>query len=197
MGNSRSLNFAPLVAMLLDGKREGRRFTGTILDIGMGNGFLGAVVRNWLEWPPTNRTIRLVGVEPFGQYRNGLWDLYDEVHVASAQDVLDGPMDADLAVMFDAIEHMERPDGERVLDLALSRFPRLAVACPDGFMPQGEDPWGDGETAFETHLSGWTAEDFLSRGMRVLRLSDPGGTGLFAFKWAEIGDLPHSIIEVR
>jgi hypothetical protein len=78
------------------------------------------------------------------------------------------PGSFDGVVALDVIEHFEKPDGWRLLE-AMERIARkrVIVFTPNGFLPQGEhedNPW-------QVHRSGWTAEDFLPRGYRVLGLN--------------------------
>jgi len=89
------------------------------------------------------------------------------------QEVLETPASAitstfgrgsyDVVTALDVIEHLERPDGERLLgamEHVASR--KVIVFTPNGFVPQDDpsNPW-------LTHLSGWTVGDFRSRGYEV------------------------------
>jgi hypothetical protein len=62
---------------------------GSVLDLGIGTGFYGAVVRQWLDGGVRPWRTRLVGVEGFATYRSPCWDLYDEVVVPSIERFLE------------------------------------------------------------------------------------------------------------
>ena len=71
----------------------------------------------------------------------------------------------DTIFLLDVIEHVERQEGERLLQrtLALARR-QLVIFTPLGFMPQshpdGTDMWGLGGGSWQEHKSGWGPEDF-------------------------------------
>jgi len=74
-----------------------------------------------------------------------------------------GPQSFDAVVALDVIEHFQREDGFRLLD-AMERTARrrVVVYTPNGFVPQaaGDNPW-------QEHRSGWTVDDFMTRGYLV------------------------------
>lgn len=71
----------------------------------------------------------------------------------------------DTVVLLDVIEHLEKPEGARLLEqtIRLARS-QVVVYTPLGFMPQGEnepkDAWGMDGTDWQVHRSGWSPEDF-------------------------------------
>lgn len=54
----------------------------SVLDLGIGMGFYGAVVRQWVDLGVQPWRTNLVGVEGLAAYQNPCWDLYDEVVVS-------------------------------------------------------------------------------------------------------------------
>ncbi len=66
-----------------------------VLDLGIGFGFYGAAIRQWLDlgivFPNKNseEATVLLGVEVHGNYRNPCWDLYDYVSFMNISDWLD------------------------------------------------------------------------------------------------------------
>lgn len=114
-----------------------------------------------------------VCLEPFKPYADELASRYRNQGnivplVAMAPDALvmfpDESFDA--VILTDVIEHMSREDGFRTLQEAkrIARN-RVHVFTPNGFMAQhvgavDEDEWGFSGNELQTHLSGWTAEDF-------------------------------------
>jgi hypothetical protein len=107
--------------------------------------------------PYLERVQREIDGDPRYVFLHGRWD-----------DVL--PMLPDKSVdsvfALDFIEHLEKPDGFRMLREA-ERVARaqVVVYTPDGFFPQRHEPgaadrWGMDGGAWQTHRSGWSAEDF-------------------------------------
>ena len=60
----------------------------SVLDLGIGFGMTGAVVRQWLDDGVQPFTTTLVGVEAWPQYRSVLWDLYDSLFMETIQQFL-------------------------------------------------------------------------------------------------------------
>jgi predicted TPR repeat methyltransferase len=148
-----------------------------ILDLGIGFGIYGAVVRQWIDRARPPWRTYLVGVEAFASYGNPLWDLYNLIVIAPVQEFLAREHEPfDFIMFFDVIEHLERPDGIRALDhcqALLSPNGRLMVGTPAIFMEQ--DAVGGNE--FERHRSLWTAQDFLERGWRIEKNGAPDAFG--------------------
>jgi hypothetical protein len=71
-------------------------------------------------------------------------------------------------VLIDVLEHLEYHDGEKLLrQLEYWCSDSIILKTTNGFVPQGEM---DGN-AYQSHLSGWTVDDLLSRGFEVYGLS--------------------------
>jgi len=87
------------------------------------------------------------------------------------------PDSFDLVLLLDIVEHLEKPDSLRLLEMA-ERIARVAVIVetPRGYIPQNIDIWGWGGHEHQTHRSGWEVEDFTDRGydvvVRKYRMSD-------------------------
>ena len=101
-----------------------------------------------------------VGTDPRYLFLNGRWD---EVMPMLPDDSVDS------VFALDFIEHLEKEDGLRMLREA-ERVARLQVVVytPNGFFPQTHQPgspdrWGLDGGSWQTHRSGWTAEDFGDR----------------------------------
>lgn len=100
-----------------------------------------------------------------------LHDDYKVVNVLSI-DRLFGKKKFDAVIALDIIEHLEKKEGLSLLKKmeALAKK-KVIVMTPQGFVPQAAT---DGNT-FQVHKSGWTIEDFRSRGYRV--------RGIRGLKW--------------
>ena len=139
-----------------------------ILDLGVGSGFYGSVVRQWLDFGVTPWSTFLAGVEAWADYGNPMWDLYDLMIVDTIQNYLERHRDTfDCVLMTDVIEHFERQEGERILTDVKDRVEpggRFLVATPGSFFPQGA-VYGN---THETHRSCWSAGDFVELGFETL-----------------------------
>ena len=86
-------------------QRQPRR----VLDLGIGFGIYGAVVRQWLDQAMRPWRTHLVGVEAFASYGNPLWDLYSLIVIAPVQEFLAREHEPfDFIMFFDVIEHLDR-----------------------------------------------------------------------------------------
>jgi predicted TPR repeat methyltransferase len=148
----------------------------SVLDLGIGMGFYGAVVRQWLDGGVQPWRTRLVGVEGFAAYRSPCWDLYDEVIVSSIERFLETNADLwDAILVLDVLEHFEHTQGEAILSVLrrkLSPGGRLFVGTPAVWMDQGAAHGNE----FERHRSLWTADELRALGFELL---DNGTTDRF------------------
>ncbi|MBN2239277.1 MAG: hypothetical protein JW712_05850 [Dehalococcoidales bacterium] len=73
----------------------------------------------------------------------------------------------DSIFMLDVLEHIEKEEGQKILE-SLPRIARkqVVIRVPLGFVEQDytgmKDPWGFEDSESQTHLSGWTPDDFDS-----------------------------------
>lgn len=120
-----------------------------ILDVGVG-------IRPVRWYRPT----RHICIEPFEPYCRILRTAGYEVVQATASDAL-RELRGDAVYLLDVIEHMEKPVGLEVLELAkqAARY-QVVVYTPNGFRAQSRDVWGLGGDEWQTHRSGWTPEEF-------------------------------------
>ena len=77
------------------------------------------------------------------------------------------PKSFDCVIATDLIEHLEKPDGYRLLD-SLERIARkkVIIYTPNGFLKQV--PEEVAKNKYQEHRSGWTPEEFVSRGYGVV-----------------------------
>jgi SAM-dependent methyltransferase len=79
------------------------------------------------------------------------------------------PKSFDLVLLLDIVEHLEKTDALRLIEMA-EQIARIAVVIetPKGYVPQNIDIWGHGGDTYQTHRSAWEPEDFAARGYQVL-----------------------------
>jgi hypothetical protein len=142
-----------------------------ILDIGAG-------VRPMSLYRPK----RHICVEPCATYCEVLRGAGYEVWQETAEEALSRkPKDIGAIYLLDVIEHMEKDEGLRVLQLAQAvAQEQIVVYTPLGFMKQTHDKWGLGEHEWQTHRSGWVPKEFPGW---YIRQRPPGTTKGFIAIW--------------
>lgn len=140
----------------------------TVLDLGIGFGMYGAVVRQWVDQGVRPWRTRLVGVEAWSEYRSPLWDLYDLIVADRIENYLARYSDLfDAVILSDVLEHFEHDAGEQLLRSAAQRLNprgRLFVCTPAHFYPQ-ESVYGND---LERHRSLWTPLELANLGFEIL-----------------------------
>ena len=158
-----SFTVIPHVAKLLASQQPAR-----VLDLGIGSGFYGAVVRQWVDLGVRPWKTVLVGVEAWADYRNPLWDLYNLIVVDTIQGYFSAFRDEfDGVILGDVLEHFEPSDGAALLREAQARVApagTLIVATPAVFDEQSAVNGNE----WERHRSCWSADRLESLGFRTI-----------------------------
>jgi len=135
----------------------------SILDVGMGFGKWGFLVRDTFEvmagqnFRKDDWKIDLTGVEMFDKCITPIQEqVYNKIIKKDIFDSIDELVKYDLVIMGDVIEHIEKPQAYELLDELFKHTDNILVSTPLGFMPQGA--WAGNKN--ETHLSGWKVADF-------------------------------------
>ena len=131
----------------------------TVLDVGAGYGKYGLLAR---EYGGATRVDAVDAVAP-------RFPVYDHVWLGDLR-AIDSLLPADpprwdLALFIDAIEHLEKAEAWKVLDVLTARARRVLITTPWGFRPQEIEG-----LPYETHRSGWYPWEF-GRRCRVHRWS--------------------------
>lgn len=134
----------------------------SILDIGVGFGKYGVLLRDLLDVPyerygKETWKIRIDGIEGYPGYENPIHTYaYDHVYYDKAEVALDqiGTV-YDLALMIDVLEHFEKEAGRQILNRILEKCKLLIIAVPVVPCPQTYL-----DNALEAHKSRWDANDF-------------------------------------
>lgn len=171
MPTSHQSTIGPIIDILLD------RAPMKILDLGIGFGKWGALMREYLDWfggcweqrDFEGRHSYLVGVEVYEKYRTPLWQCYDKVfredifHFFSTFDDFEKSIFYrkeifDMTLLLDILEHFTREDGFKLLDLCLERSQELLICTPLNSNP-GTQKFAFGNK-YEEHKSQWHWQDF-------------------------------------
>ncbi|WP_163869398.1 class I SAM-dependent methyltransferase [Myxococcus eversor] len=136
----------------------------SVLDIGCG---YGSPLKNI-----AHHFSRTVGVDGYSASieRSRVANIHHEYHQMDLLQVGQhfAPKSFDAVIALDVIEHFEKPEGYRLLEMmeSLARK-RVVVFTPNGFLPQ--DEWDN--NVHQVHRSGWEVYDFELRGYRVIGMS--------------------------
>lgn len=158
-----------------------KRKPARVLDLGIGFGMQGALVRQYVDQGVQPFKTVLHGVEGFEQYRNPIWDLYNKVVISSIHDFVwyerangDG-WRYDMIIMTDVIEHFEKEEGYQLakdlMDL-LDPGGTILIGTPGIFQEQ-DAAYGN---EYERHRSAWSAFDFPP-GYEIIQDGSPDRDG--------------------
>jgi hypothetical protein len=133
-----------------------------ILDIGVGNGTYGFMLRQSLDISherlrSEDWKITIDGVEIFPDYRNPVWDYaYNKVYIGDVTKLLEQLGDYDVILCNDVLEHFDHDQAIEVFETFLSKCRALIVTTPNIELPQ--DSWGGNEA--ERHRCMLRKDDF-------------------------------------
>ncbi len=131
------------------------------LDIGTGNGKYGRLIRSLCP----DAHITGVEIEPSYIERFSLADIYDELRVQHAIELLKRPDETfDMVIFGDVIEHLRKSEGLDLLNFFAYRTKYMLVRYPEQYI---QNTW-EGIPS-EAHVSFWTFSDFLGLDHLTLR----------------------------
>jgi hypothetical protein len=138
----------------------------SILDVGLGNGKLGFIARDYLDvmigerYHKTQWQLQLDGIEVFGDYiQDHQRAIYNDIMIGDAFDIIDGLGQYDMIIMGDVLEHFGKEKGLSFMDKCIAHTHK-AIAL---FLPLG-DGWSQGAiygNPHEAHRSAWQSEEIL------------------------------------
>jgi hypothetical protein len=145
----------------------------SVLDLGLGFGGCGVIVREWLDLGVRPWKTQLIGVEAFADYRNPVWDLYDVIYTQTIEEFLAACRETyDCILLGDVLEHFEKPAGQKLLEQIkplVSKGGALLLTTPAAFFTQGP-VYGN---PLEQHRSLWTEKDLKQLGFHVHLTGQP------------------------
>lgn len=159
----------PVVFNLIDFYRP-----KSLLDIGIGFGKYGVLCREILDvyhgrYNKKQWITRIDGIEVFEKYRNNLWDVYNNIYIGDALDILNkSNSQYDLIICSDVLEHFDKESGHKLINLCLKKSEVIIINTPREFIEQG-DVFGN---IYETHRSLWKPKDFRQYHGIVHKTSD-------------------------
>ena len=151
------LSFDPLVVHNLLGT--------TFLDIGCGHGKWGYLLKTY-RWS-SEKPVAVTGIDLFEPHIKSLENrgIYDRLHVGSATELPFQDKSFDSAVACEVLEHLEQPDGARLI-AELKRVCSLSfvVTTPNYACLRGRGETMDGFNEFESHKHNFLYNEFCSLG---------------------------------
>jgi hypothetical protein len=132
----------------------------SLLDIGMGNGKLGFIARDFLDvmlneaYHRSRWKVRIDGIEAYADYiQDHQRAVYDTIHIGDAFDVIDRLGPYDMIVLGDVLEHFEKERAWEFFDKCIRHAEEhLAVFIPLGKTWQQPAIYGN---PYEAHRSSW------------------------------------------
>jgi hypothetical protein len=134
----------------------------TILDVGVGYGKWGFLLREALDWVLDRHEraqwqTTIDGLEVFEGYKTPLYDwVYNRVDYGDIREIAETLPPYDLVLIAEVIEHLTKDEGLHVLRTVLSRSRNAIVTTPVDFFTQ--DICGN---PAEQHHSLWSLKDFI------------------------------------
>ena len=140
-----------------------------ILDVGMGGGKWGVLIREFLEYRgnrywPEQWIHQIHGVEAWAKYQNPMWDYcYNDILIGDITSLL-GEINKrpnyDFILLLDILEHFEKDVGHIVLDSMVKNTKILVFCCfPDAANPQKALRQGAVHgNPYEAHKSLWSVD---------------------------------------
>jgi hypothetical protein len=143
-----------------------------VLDLGIGFGGNGVLVRQWLDLGSRPWKTFLAGVEVWADYRNPIGDLCDLVIVDTIENYFERYAEAfDVVLFTEVIEHFDKQYGAQILHLAqqlMATTGCLLITTPAAYFEQG--PYYGNE--YECHRSIWSENEFQGLGFETQVVGD-------------------------
>lgn len=142
----------------------------SVLDVGIGTGQWGFMVRNYWDFRhnrfyPKDWQVRLTGIEGFANYRNPAWDLYSSVLIGDASQLIPSLyMKYDVAIMIEVLEHFSKEAGYKVLKDLCCKSKHLFIS----YANSEQGAWGGND--YEIHRACWTDQEILELLPRAVRI---------------------------
>ena len=158
----------------------------TVLDIGVGFGKVGLLIREYLEaWEdrvtPEEWDIEIIGVEGFKAYHKGSVQniVYNGIMYIDVMDLYWASGIFNLITCIDMLEHLEKEDALPLIQKMKEHGQHVLLSIPTGpgwlRHPYGKNP-------LEAHVSEWECQELITLGFEVLKeftIKDGRTVGIF------------------
>ena len=136
----------------------------SVLDIGIGFGKYGLMVREVLDLPYERYNkdqwiINIEGIEAFEKYNNPIHDyIYNHVYYGDATEVIKKLSKYDCILLIDVLEHFEKEEGKRFIKELMSHVNKSLIISTPRYPAKQEEYLGN---KYEEHKSKWSIIDFI------------------------------------
>ncbi|BCV20785.1 glycosyltransferase family 4 protein [Moorella sp. Hama-1] len=136
----------------------------SILDIGIGFGKYGVLIRDMLEIPleryhKNQWQVKIDGIEAFSDYRNPLHQYcYDQVYYDDVMNVIHNLPCYDIIMLIDVLEHFEKEEGFNLISSLLKYTAKCLIISTPLYPDVQKEYMGN---RHEKHKSRWVITDFL------------------------------------
>lgn len=136
----------------------------SILDVGVGFGKYGFLMREILEIPferyhKQQWKIRIDGVEAFETYMTPVHDyVYDRIYYGNVVELVDHLPSYDVVLLIDVLEHFSKDEGLYVIHKLLERTNKALIVSTPIYPDLQEEYLGN---SFKEHKSRWSLIDFV------------------------------------
>lgn len=136
----------------------------SILDVGVGFGKYGVLLREALEVPhgryhKSQWRLKVEGIEVFRGYKNPLHEYcYDRIYYEEVTSILHKLPQYDFILLIDVLEHLEKDQGRKLIRELLDHCTQcVLISTP--LYPSAQGGYLGNE--YETHKSRWVITDFI------------------------------------
>lgn len=150
------------IPYLIEFVRKNRPNLSTVLDVGVGFGKDGFLLREYYEakehhrYQPKDWKLKITGVEIFEPYISDLQrSIYTEIIIGDVFAVLAKLGKFELAILGDVIEHLPKEDGFKLIHELFNHVEDIIIVTPKGLKEHSDE-----DNPYEEHKSGWDLKDF-------------------------------------
>ena len=157
----------------------------SVLDLGIGYGLQGGLVRQYLDNGVRPWKTQLMGVEGFEGYRNPQWGVYDHIYICDIKDFVNNTYELfvnripcgstflyadtrpEFIILSDVLEHFDRDEGSDLIKKLMAILPKggvLMIGTPGVWCEQDAVHGNE----YERHKSLWKWNEFPP-GFEVLK----------------------------
>ena len=146
----------------------------SILDIGVGFGKYGVLLREYLELWNNKHTynefsVRIDGIEAFADYITPLHKfIYNKIYIGDAIEVVNS-IDSkyDLIILIDVLEHIDKPAGKLLLMKLIEKSNGILISTPTVVTTGSQSAVFN--NIYEIHKVGWSKKELASFGYSIFR----------------------------
>ncbi len=166
----------------------------SVLDIGMGFGKFGFLIREYFDLRPGKKagydtwSMKIDGIEIFEEYITEVHRyIYDEIYIGDAIEIISKHnFYYDMIIAVDLLEHLSRKDGFRLIEKMKGIADNILISTPSIYFEQDEMF----ENRHEKHLSGWDVDDFMNLGFRYIWQVGVSMVGVYTEKNPDLPEAP-------